>query len=522
MNKQDWIKHFPYTDTRPSQETSINFALEQFKRKKFVIIEAPTGSGKSAIGITVAKMIGSSYIVTTQKILQMQYTKDYPWLANLWSKTNYKCKARPNLSCDTGLMINKSTGFSPCKCHYKEDKEKYLRESISLTNLPYFLNVVEHFPMFSKRDLLIIDEAHNLDDQLTNFVSLEIHRGEMEQHDILWPKKNLDLLSIKNWISKDVLPILERKIETKKNIMSEKKAKFGASFASTPEGQTLLKQIDFGNKLVTNITRFIYNSANLNEWVMTRSYQDDEILIRPIYSSKFAEQCLYRSANKVLLMSGTILDKNTYCKNVGIPIDNVAFISLDSEFHKDNRPVMITNVASMSYKNIDKSLPTMVKAIKGIINDPQHKDVKGIIHTSSFKVANYIKENLKDKRLLFHTSEDKIEIYKQHILSDSPTILVSPSMGEGVDLLDDLSRFQIIVKIPFASLGDEYVKTKMTRVKGWYDWLTVKSIIQSSGRSVRDKNDWSITYILDSDWSYFYYRTSKFFPKWYKESIIKL
>ena len=99
-------EHFPYRKCRSSQKEAIEFILNEFlgSNKKFVILEAGTGVGKSAIGYTVAKNILTSpkktvdyeigsYFITTQKILQDQYLRDFSkhGMKSIKSSTNYKC-----------------------------------------------------------------------------------------------------------------------------------------------------------------------------------------------------------------------------------------------------------------------------------------------------------------------------------------------------------------------------------------------------------------------------------------------
>ena len=86
-------KHFPYNAIRPQQKDAIEFALDNCINdgKRFIIIEAGTGVGKSAIGLTVARYLSEnkengagafepgSYFLTTQKILQEQ-------LSPFWDK----------------------------------------------------------------------------------------------------------------------------------------------------------------------------------------------------------------------------------------------------------------------------------------------------------------------------------------------------------------------------------------------------------------------------------------------------
>ena len=92
-------------------------------------------------------------------------------------------------------------------------------------------------------------------------------------------------------------------------------------------------------------------------------------------------------------------------------------------------------------------------------------------------------------------------------------------MTEGVDLKGDISRFQVLCKVPYPYLGDKLIKKKMNKWKWWYPLQTAKTIVQSVGRSVRSVEDHAVTYILDSDWIRFYSKNSKYFPLDFKRSI---
>jgi Rad3-related DNA helicase len=94
-------------------------------------------------------------------------------------------------------------------------------------------------------------------------------------------------------------------------------------------------------------------------------------------------------------------------------------------------------------------------------------------------------------------------------------------MTEGVDLKGEASRFQIICKIPYPSLGDKIVRKRMNKWKWWYPLQTSKTVIQAIGRSVRSSEDYAVTYILDADWDRFYSRNQDMFPESFKESIVR-
>ena len=104
-------------------------------------------------------------------------------------------------------------------------------------------------------------------------------------------------------------------------------------------------------------------------------------------------------------------------------------------------------------------------------------------------------------------------------MSKKNTVLLSPSMSEGVDLKENLSRFQILCKVPYPYLGDPIIKKRMNKRKTWYPLQTAKTIVQSVGRSVRSKDDQAVTYILDQDWQRFFNRNKEFFPEDFKNCL---
>ena len=148
-----------------------------------------------------------------------------------------------------------------------------------------------------------------------------------------------------------------------------------------------------------------------------------------------------------------------------------------------------------------------------------HKGEKGICHCTNFKIVNFIRDNISDPRLLIQDETNRDMMLRYHIETDEPTVLVSPSMGEGVDLKDDLSRFQVFCKTPFPYIGDARTKKRMQKNDGWYDYMTCKSIVQAAGRSIRNENDYATTYILDACFDNFYRRNKRMFPKSFRDSM---
>lgn len=525
ITRDDWITYFPHAEVRALQEEGINFILNSFINldKKYVICELPTGIGKSAIAITVSRYFkdnvvddkNASWILTTQKILQKQYQSEFSWLPTVWSKNNYECKKHYGVSCQIGLWINNIFNGKYCDCIYTSDKNKFLESQISLTNVQFFLNHFEYQKSsIKKRKLLIVDEAHNLENIITDFISITINKYIIADYGIDWIGTDKSIVQVIEWVKKTLIPKL---ISIKTRLEFEIKSSDRNVLLSSPEGKLLIKQFDSVDRYICQLNRCV-ERFNEDEWVMSINKDNDELILRPLFASRFSNKQLFTAADKVLLMSGTFLDRDTYCKNVGIPLKDTAFISLPSPFNKENRPVFIVKVASLSYKNIDASLPKIANVVQKIMTD--HKNDKGIIHCHSYKIVNYLNKNIKTNRFLLHDSSNRIEVYNFHLNSKIPTILLSPSFTEGIDLIDELSRFQIITKVPYPYLGDKFIKEKMKRVPGWYEWETCHTIIQASGRSVRHDQDYCFTYILDADFERLYNKNSHLFPQWYKDAII--
>ena len=117
------------------------------------------------------------YILTTQKILQNQYMNDFSkiGLKQIKSSSNYYCRQFNNQTCAEirRLFDNKKI---KCRnnCVYKNEKNKFLRSNYGITNFSYFLAETEYVGECKSRQLLIIDEAHNLENELSKFIEISI------------------------------------------------------------------------------------------------------------------------------------------------------------------------------------------------------------------------------------------------------------------------------------------------------------------------------------------------------------
>ena len=555
IKKKDLRPYFPFKKIRRQQYKAIKRIIRAFmsENKKYVILEAGTGVGKSAIGVCVSRYLqkhlkinnkfqNSSYFLTTQKILQQQYINDFSsnnilddiedsfpcntfrssplpsqqqgLFRSISSATNYKCRSNPNNNCAEIRRINAKLGkFSnfnnDCKddCVYKKTKELFMEEVDGVTNFAYFLAETMYAKEFKPRKLLVIDEAHNCDLEMSGFIDMDINDEWREKLDIEIPTF-ITQNEYYMWIKNTYEPLLmEKKKELEKQLSN---------------GNTnLINENEIYDKYACKVRRFIKYYHNDN-WVMniTKIYnrllgnKTDRLEFKPIDVSNYSSEMLFQFGHKVLLMSATILDKNKFCKLNGINMNDATFISYSSPFPIENHPLRYYPIGSMGQLHLDSSLPNLVKAIEKILK--KHKNEKGIVHCHNYKIMKYIKNHINNKyrkRILTHNSKNRDKILEQHMKSTLPTVIISPSMSEGVDLKDEYSRFQVICKVPYPYLGDGMVKKRCDKWKWWYSYETTKRVVQSVGRSVRNKNDHATTYILDKCWERFYQDNQPLFPK---------
>jgi len=94
------------------------------------------------------------------------------------------------------------------------------------------------------------------------------------------------------------------------------------------------------------------------------------------------------------MMSATILDKDAFCKSLGLAPEDVKFIQVPSDFPLQNRPIIPLNIEYLNRNSLQKQ-EVQIKIARAIDDQMTlHRNDKGIIHTTSYKQLNFIKENI--------------------------------------------------------------------------------------------------------------------------------
>ncbi|KKN98621.1 hypothetical protein LCGC14_0147330 [marine sediment metagenome] len=561
------LSNLGYTP-RFTQEDAIKRVTQALNDYDDVILESPTGSGKSVIAMVFAKYIsdtleGNSFLLTPRKELQDQYSESFSDNVFVFKgAANYPCHlgissgipdadCGPTAQCAKGGFGGRNYGccigtplaevdfpLGPVPlntqdldsekvyCNYLYNRHLALQSEILVMNFALFLSHVNYTGIFHKRSLLVLDEAHRCEEWLVSFAGVKLNEDRLKR---LVPDLDIQSLSqyieavadddplgsafMKDWLGSELLKI--RKIAEIMEKTGGRPSDIHYLLSDVIPGLSLMNSSLDHTKWVGDRVEII--SKGFKNKIVSYNFS-------PVFVDKFAKYMLLNKAPKRLFMSATILDSRAFSKSLGI--EEHAFVRIASEFPAENRPFIISNtIGSLAYpKRTDEKMAKVTKEICDIVE--HHSDCKGIIHTQSYKATNIISNALKENsttrdRVITHLSgARRLNMFKEYTEREDNPVFITPSFTEGVDLKFDLARFQIMVFVPYASISDKRVKVRIG-LGGWpwYNWLTALSIMQTYGRIVRDVEDTGVTYALDERFTDFISRHNSLFPDWFTEAV---
>lgn len=518
-----YLNHFPKDYNPSSQQVKLIKNVEKaFNRgKKFVIACAPTGSGKSFLAKTLAGIsnqpsqqftdlvktykaykqdfIGNylhevecmstppfgAYALTITKSLQDQYLKLFPDTLLLKGKTNYICDIDQNFDVETAPCLFVSKIKDDCweknRCPYYNARNNALTSQFAALNYKMFLALPKHL---KRKNFLICDEASELEDELVKRFSAEVNYDRLKNYGIEYRTLTTESYEkARSWLN-DLTLTINEKINT---LMVKAGKKYNT--LSQPDRIKLIYLKNIMNSLATIDT--LWKDC---EFIIDRDAK--KVTFTPLKVDKLSKS-IFDYGDNVLLMSATIIDHKNFAKNLGIT--DYEYVEVESDFDAAKSPIHVTSKNKLNYKNLKVILPDIADQIKQIVEF--HKNDKGIIHTHTQEITNILRDKLhSNRRFLFRdVASNNEDILTEHFKADLPTILVSPSLAYGIDLKDDLARFQIIVKLPFPPLSVKRIKKLFDNDKAWYENKMLNSIVQMCGRATRSKHDFSTTYILDGN-----------------------
>ncbi|MDF2534048.1 MAG: hypothetical protein K0R18_205 [Bacillales bacterium] len=527
FNDKTFVDNFPFTEIRPKQQEVLEKLQKSWDNDnyKYYVCELPTGFGKSPVAQSIGMTVDDAFLLTVTKQLQDQYVKDFGSrkVISLKGKANYPCNVKDGLNVECGPCTVDKDLLKSCKrdkvCAYYNQRDKALAAQIAVTSIPFFLYSTTCGRYWKPRDTIIVDECHLLEQQLVQWATTLISPKELkEDYDVFvpgyFPVSGYD--ANKQWLKEVWEIVVGRRLELQEEVKDLLEGK-DPNLLTEDELEEIVSSHGVYYKIdkIYKKLEVFFESPNKSSWLCEP--QEDGLVVTPVEIRDIFQRYVRRMAKeKIVFMSATILDMAGFCKNLGIKKEEVGIIKVDPVFPPEKSPIIYKPSGSMSYKNLDATIPKIIENVKEIL--AKHPNDKGILHTSNYRIAQAICDGIDDPRLLIRGQGENNEILmKRHADSKKPTVLVSPSLTTGADLKDDLSRWQVIVKLPFLSLADPRVVKKTEMDQDWYVSEMFRTFTQAAGRSTRSEDDWSITYVLDP----LLYQYIVKYRKWFSPQFLK-
>ena len=529
-------------------ETALTIHEAWNNGTKIVTVSAPTGFGKSILSMFLAFLEEEqSYILTSNLALQDQYTRDIDRfkldMASLKGAANYQCnkdvtKNFGNRPCSP-LTIKELKKKLPCaaECPYINARDSALNASTAVLNYAFFLTAASHWKSmmggFNVRNLTICDEGHLLPGLIQDAFSATLNISS-------WPfmlsKLSGEWLLESRDISKYVKEIINcadtsgRYFEYFEKYRTEDSSKgviqcleaikyhFDQLHSFTTPFQTVktkeemskieavaMSTAGFCSGISTKIGKLISIFKMKPEAIVIDIHKSKEdgreekfsVHFRCLDVSLIAEDMFFQFTERCVIMSATMGNIKVFTEYLGI---RSVHIDIESDFDFSKSPIYVGDL-SMNYENRNANFDEMVRQVDKILGHFQNES--GIIHTGTKDFATRLKQKsaYSDRLLAYSNSKEKaIALARMERNPNKKFVLIGPSLIEGIDLAGDKARFQIFMKVPYESLGDNFVKLTLKSAPAVYSANASNAIEQGTGRCIRSKDDWAETFILDSSY----------------------
>lgn len=568
MNIKEKIEEFRITflgenwKWRIGQIEAIEKIIQSYEQgQKVTILSAPVGSGKSIIAMAISWILNErgkkGYILASDIALQEQYEKDFKKYNFRWGSVkgidNYFCiDNMEKNSLGTCRIRNKKPRGMHCygECPYFSARDRASESPTALLNYAYWLimqnytnkHMDEDEQLFPPRDFTICDEGHKILDIVQNHYSPKFDDKTLEKlekltdffktykvkdHSQDFQSSKLLINALFDFENRDQLyktlakleVYLEKykpSIEILKNTVEEEYPKDDPP----KEWREALRLSDWLKDFhckIEDYVEIIYKTSTRN--LIKNPTGENELTFNCLEENFMMHKYFHVHTGFTVLMSATFADPKAYLKSIAL--SKASYVKVDSSFDFSKSPIYFWNKRRMSYNQIDANLPWLIEKIDEILDN--HDGENGIIHSASYhltmKIHNGLSQKNKRRILVYEGTEEKRKVLEM-LKRDHSKVLMGPSLTHGIDLKGDFSRFQIFAKVPYLSLGDRFVKTKMTINPQWYKWKACIEILQGTGRSIRSEDDWATTYFLDASLADLIHSNRSSFP--IKEFISRL
>lgn len=447
-----------HDDWRTHQEETVDWSLGQSAVK---ILEAPTGSGKTAIARAVSSQRRVVSLVRTKVLQEENYDKGYQF-DTLYGRSNYDCvyeKARRGATADHCAFAEE--GMNKCPqinyCPYVQARDTAKASERASLNYAYWLHTHYKWPEF---DMLVCDEAHELSKITLEWAGITVNNEERVEFElppfpILRSGGATSIINKQSSVEERAFSWLQlcidRLAEQYKHV--EYKAK------SDENARKRARKLELMGKKFAATASALKTSQN--DWyirsgpgVVDKAWG---FVARPL-TAKHHFKTYFTRAWDLMLMSATIGNPQTFAAELGL--GEYDFRAVPSVWPASTRPVHALDVPRLGYKSSHADWECQADQIAKAIRDCP-ADWYGIIHVTSIAEASRLAERLARRGLQDRvyvspraSTEKIVEAWRQRMAQKPGSLLVSWALWEGYNGLDE--KICIAAKVPYPFLGDQY------------------------------------------------------------------
>ena len=535
-----------HPSVRPQQLRSYNLIQENWNNFHSFFCSLPTGSGKTDL----AACLLSEYLKlnnSTKVDIIVPYKMHQDFWQNIMELYGRKhgfnvalLKGRGSYYCP---IIKSGSNISPCafdpsyartcqarqRCPLLMARRRIRSAQVRILNWWVFkyVDLGEE-----KADFRVYDEAHNLLN-LESLVKLEISKSllqnnisnqmlidKLQKWETTYLKDN-HFIEINQNDGVEFLKELKQSLNQREEEIA-KKLNIDPISVSHP----ILRELRKISELTNAISDLIANPKTSDTSFFLQRVgktKQTKIVVQPFDISYIFEKLFKGSKN--LFLSATLGDGNYLAELLGLDPKYCLFIQEISSFNKFQHPFYILKEAEkLSTATEDKknySYNLISKQVLPLLNLMRRKNLRGLVLTSSFEIANLITKLARDQRLqvITHTAGRSDEAIKNFIADKKGDVLITPSAWEGISLDDDLGRICLIPKLPFPMMGDPIIKKKSKKYPNFLENEVLIAIQQAHGRIQRNPTDWGVTICLDGNFHWLRTKNPKSFEPWFTERI---
>ncbi|MCL5411923.1 MAG: DEAD/DEAH box helicase family protein [Patescibacteria group bacterium] len=572
------LAHFPweqYPNIHPNQMQGLEVIARHQDEGQPIILELPTGSGKTAIGYTVLKRaadLGKKplfYIVPTKTLVD-QVKSLHPEVTVVYGRNEYLCSYFPDkeftaeeIPCmmlsDCPHRVDQETGQTKVPgetpCPYLWAKYQAKHAEIVVCTMAFYLYTQLYTREWDEPAVLIIDEAHRIAQVVRNALSFEITDAHIRTAIKLLQGVDLDeALGLQKFLD-TMIKIARSKPSKRPTLLEDEeiqelmstllqidlrslKYKIGEAvergLIDTNENMETLRRLEKGvYELGRYLKAFEYSLSTDRRQALNYTYgfyneELDEgkrvqhkLVIKAYYVGPLIRKLL-PSSGLTVAYSATISNAEIFGFETGI---KGKFYSFPSDFPVANARILIPkDTPDLSVKNRGKGEPE--GSLRQMATSCKQLAEKGIrslvVVVSDAERAMFL--NLcakKGIRAISYGNGVPPKKAAMKFKDGEGDVLVGTvaNYGEGIDLPRSLAPVIFFLRPSYPSPYDPgtLFEEKRFRNQRWSVWLwrAMMDALQVRGRNIRSAEDVGVTIFVSQQFRRFVFAS---LPKWLEEA----